>query len=210
MRRLFSPHLLAITLSAALSTAASAALTTFTDQADFFSAIQGAPSYTEDFDNLESGSEAATRSDDHFSYTLEPASGGLWRESIVKLGSYSISTIQHTSLTVTFTGDPVYAIGGYFAPIDDDSSIMNTHLLFRVNFDEFTYEEFSVIYPSGADIANTFFGFIADRPITSLVLIPEAGAPIIDELTVASIPEPAGWALLSLGALAVLRKRKPL
>ncbi len=217
--------LLAVGLAAAVSSA-HAQVETYTGQNSFLNSVASG-AYEEGFNSFASQIVASPQafSFGGFSYTLG-VSGGAGRNIYYSDGGGTEGSVfpttggLSTSFVITFTSGNVTAVGGTFFDVDS-------------NFGELASISVTATLATGQSIVlastndyNTepFGGFTSDLPITSLTLTsPRSNSSRVvallslDNLYVgrstyasAVVPEPATWALLTLGggALAVLGLRR--
>lgn len=213
MRRFLSHHLLTSVLTVAFATTLPAAVTTFTAEADFLSGISGAAYYTETFETLPEDplDQSLNWSDNSFSYTTSAITSTLWKEENAKVGNYALSTLLESNISISFTGQAVYAFGGYIGKTIGNPQLASGNITLQVNYADSTTESFTYAASlSQIYLSDIYFGVISDRQISSVQINREAGYLVIDNFTVAgeAIPEPASLGLLSLGALALFRRRK--
>ncbi len=190
-------------VAAAVATAAASAGTVYTDSTSFLGNV-AAGYFLNDFASVTEGSTAdITGSFNGFGYTISGVTGPLYNGN----GNVSIAS-SYDSIEVTFTGNPVTAIGGNFwahdgSPVASDITIL---------LSDGTGTTFSVSGPSD------FRGFTSSVAISSMVVSTDGGAAwaFMDNLYVGTaisvVPVPtAAWAGLGLlgvmGGVRVTRRR---
>lgn len=187
--------------SATLFAGASQATTTFhTDTSTFLDALIGG-AYTESFNGLDPLVEPSVFSGLGFSYELS-APGGLYAS-----GRDVGTNLPEKTLTITFTGRPVSAVGGNFFGTDINPDFLPETLL--ISLSDGTAVTWSPVAKSN------FLGFTSTVAITSMTLefadFYIGRYVTVDNLTVgvSPVPEPGQWALLAmgLGALSLLKRR---
>lgn len=187
--------------------AASGAVTTYSNPAAFAAAIAGAPQYFEAFNGVTAGPSPALNFGpvSGLAYTVgADGSGPLFN------GNGVLSTNDATEdILFLFTGAPVYAFGGNFWTTDIDVSPIPSTITIHL----FGAGGGSFSYASGA--ATDFFGLVSDTPITAFsISSANTGAapfdwPTADNVTVAgAVPAPATALVLGLGGLLSSRRRR--
>ena len=150
----------------------------FTDQTAFIDAIN--PNfYQESFDGVAGGAvESLDFTDGTFGYTIT-AFGAGFQELFNDPGLISTNSADDT-LLVSFTGDPVFAVGGIFFAGDIDFAPTGTSIV--LTLDDGTEE---TLEPTAID---TFAGFVSPSPILSIAIDAPDGAapfwPTIEDLIV--------------------------
>lgn len=115
------------------------------------------------------------------------------------------TTAWSAPITFTFTGAPVYAVGGSFFFTSAGGSVVNGNVAISVNG--------SSAAALTGQTNTTFWGIISNSPITSLVITPDATQRFVsvDNFIVgtSTIPAPGVGALgaLMMGTLAARRRR---
>lgn len=176
----------------------------FTDEAEFLSMVMP-DYYNETFDTWTwadplDGSQTTWDSPvvNGYSWTAY-AAGGLWSNV------QALSTaLEYDPLIITFTGNPVTAVGGYFAATDEFGHVIVGDL-------EIALSDGTVEVITGLE----FRGFITDSPLSSIMLTPLSGGllvyPQVDFIVGRAVPEPTS-AVLVLAGLAgmklISRRRK--
>ena len=153
---------LAVTIVMSLALSARAATTFYTNEAAFVANL--APgSYVENFDGYTYGSyQGATLSlsgGNSFAYTISATPG----ISTLYSADGGMSTEEaNDALLVTFTGAPVYAVGGYFFASDIDGFYAPGSIVITLN-------DGSTQTNSPPNV-TTFAGFISTVPITTITI----------------------------------------
>lgn len=194
--RVLSASLLAISAVPAL-----ADTTTYTDSATFLASLNGGGLYTETFDGLANPPDGPVNfSAGEFSYSMSASSG------LFASGS-DIGTNQiDESITINFTSGNVKSVGANFYALNLSNSFQSVSL--TITLSDGTVTTFT---PSSQ--TDSYRGFSTDLTITSLTV--SAPGPslyaTLDNLTVSTVsavPEPASWALASLGLLGLAFARR--
>ncbi len=190
-------------VAAAVATAAASAGTVYTDSTSFLGNV-AAGYFLNDFASVTEGPSAdITDSFNGFSYTISGVTGPLYNGN----GNVSIAS-SFDSIEVTFTGNPVTAIGGNFWAHDGNSLASDITILLS----DGTGTTFSV------SSTSDFRGFTSSVAISSMVVSTDGGAAwaFMDNLYVGTaisvVPVPtAAWAGLGLlgvmGGVRVTRRR---
>ncbi|MBN1514315.1 MAG: PEP-CTERM sorting domain-containing protein [Phycisphaerae bacterium] len=178
--------------------------TYYYDEPSFQAALAG-PYYVEDFSDYTYGdpldgnqTSQAYGPVNGFAYNARSANG-LWSNES------SLSTNQELdALTLEFTGAPVTAFGGNMVVTDKDGNIIAGDLVV-------TLADMTQITLSN-QVASSFFGVTTEIPMLSITFEPDPEADDawiqLDHLYVGQVPEPASLALLVLGGLAAIRRRR--
>ncbi len=193
-------HFAVAALALAAASVASAQTVTYTSSAAFLPNV-AAGSYTETFaDPSFSGELDATFSSGAFSYVVS-APGGLYGN-----GTFIGTNLPNETLTITFTGAPVTAVGGNFWATNI-SDVFQAQPV-TVTLSNGTTTSFT---PTSATVSS-YRGFTSTLAITSLTLSSTAAVYAgMDNFTVGSaVPEPTSYMLfaLGLGGLLLARRRQ--
>ncbi len=192
-------------VAVAVSTAAAFAGTVYTDSTSFLGNV-AAGYFLNDFESVAADSTAdITGSFNGFSYTISGVTGSLYNgPGFVSLSSFS------DSIEVTFTGNPVTAIGGNFWATNFDFSSAASDITILLS--DGTSTTFSPFGPTD------FRGFTSSVAISSMVVSSNSvnAWATMDNLYVGTaisvVPVPtAAWAGLGLlgvmGGVRVTRRR---
>jgi len=209
MNRNLIKSLLAIAITAAFASTASAAVMEYTNETDFLNALGGS-FYRNDFDDITAPlASSETFSGNGIEYSISANSSNLWLLDNKGIdGSHAITiTNPNDSITISIEGG-VYAIGGYFWSIDGNDNFASSSVTINLSTgDSYTF--------TPSTLQESFYGFISDDGmISSLSLSGYSGrAPTLDNVTVSlSVPEPSTWALVSLslvGGLFFVARKPP-
>jgi len=181
--------------------------TVYTDETTFTGVLQ-AGYYLEEFSSVPMGQINGTLNFgpvNGFADTASSSSNLLYG---TPANGGSLSTEYDTdTLTITFTGVPVEAVGGLFFGTDFYPGNFVSGATVRVTLSDGTVEEYS-----GISINDTFRGFVSSSAISSMSIKTsgQTGSgpyPTVDHLYV-GVPEPATIALLGLGTLSLLRRKR--
>jgi len=184
-----------------LSAASMATTTTYTTSASFLAQV-AAGAYTETF-TLASQPPVGpvSFSGGGYAYTVS-APGNLYAS-----GSFLGTNLPDEALTITFTSGNVKAVGGNFYATNLSDAFQSVAMTLTLS--DGTTTTFT---PTA--VASSFRGYVSTTSITSLV-ISSPGVSLyagIDNLVVgtavAVVPEPAAWALMSLGLAGLLVARR--
>lgn len=178
----------------AVSAVASAQTTTYTSAATFLANV--APgSYTEGFaDPFFSGDPSATFTGNGFTYTVS-APGGLYGN-----GSLIGTNLPNETLTVTFSGATVTAIGGNFWSTNISDVFQPVPVTLTLSDGTVT------TFTPSSETVGSFRGFTSTVGITSMLISSTSTVYAgMGNLTVgvAAIPEPGTWLMMALGLGAV-------
>lgn len=194
---------LLVAAAAVSLTAAGASAQMFTTDAGFQAALGGnlATSYFENFASVTPGAIASLNfgPTNGFAYTVSAPPGGLFNDTGL------ISTnLAADAILVTFTGAPVYALGGNMWATDINVQAIPADITITLSNGQTT------TFTSGA--ATDFRGFISQTgAIASFTIAggttPGIRWPTLDNLRVA-VPAPGSIALLGLGGLFAARRRR--
>ncbi|HWA84555.1 MAG TPA: PEP-CTERM sorting domain-containing protein [Fimbriimonadaceae bacterium] len=179
--------------------------TWYTSEASFVAAID--PTYyLEDFSNFSPGSPL---NGSQPTWAAPGANGYGWTASAVgNLYSLTHAIIPFgagQTLTITFTGNPVTAFGGYVGGIVPPGNfVADTETMTLSNG-----ESQSITTTSSGD---GFLGWVGSAPITSLDLNVSNSSTWIQLRHAytgsAPVPEPASLAVLGLGAIVLIRRKR--
>ena len=174
----------------------------YTTEASFLTQLQPGY-YLEDFNGYKYGNPL---DGNQTSQTYGPVNGYSWTASAPN-GLFSNPGALSTNnaidlLTITFTGDPVTALGGIFASTDANGNVIQQLVTI-------TLSDGTTASLTGSD----FRGFTSAAPITFLTIDaidqPSSNWPQLDHFYVGSaIPEPTSLALLGLGSLLLAPWRR--
>ncbi len=179
----------------------------------FFSALNSANFYTEDFSNLTPFTTVANPlSYNNGSYSFQVNIPG---ETLVSIEEYGGKVAAATmnpgqSISLTNLSAATRAIGGYFYPTDGGILTSSFDITVLTSAGS---TNFSTNLPS-TDINDAFFGFITtDASITfNSVTATSPNFATVSEVTISTVPEPSTYALLGLAAAGlagyVIRRRR--
>lgn len=177
--------------------------TNYYNEPSFLAALAG-PYYVEDFVGYTYGApldgtqtSQAYGPVNGFAYNALCA-GGLWSNESALSTNSAFDTIM-----LEFTGAPVTAVGGNLMVTDINGNIISGDVII-------TLEDGSQQVLTD-QTANSFFGFSTTMPIASVEFTADGTVNSwvqLDHLYVGQIPEPASLALLALGGLAAIRRRR--
>ncbi|MCG6943129.1 MAG: hypothetical protein LJE69_18005 [Thiohalocapsa sp.] len=192
---------------------AQATLMEYTDKGSFLAAVE-ADYYLEDFQGLTPDDSPASLTlgpVNGYGYSAQASSGALYFSGDVgSSGNTVLSTSSNTaSLEISFTGDGVTALGGFFFPTDIDSAAQTSAMTLTFNGDiDFNTSDITL---------SDFYGFTSDVPITTLSIdYSTCGSsscyPTLDDFYVGSAstadaPVPTTGALLAAGLLVMGARR---
>ena len=201
-----SPLVKALSLAALLCAAASsqAAITIYTNQADFLAAVS-APGY-DSYDDLTVDPYGTTLDRTAGAYAYQAyAAGGLWGAGTGSDHWLSTNQSQDAIVFQNF-GSGVTAFGGNFFGSDNIGAYLpNANLVLSAA------DGSTVSYAlNGATQAN-FLGFVSDTALSSVTLSTDGGAywPTANNVVLA-VPEPAsyGMMLAGLGCVGMIARRR--
>lgn len=186
---------LAFAAAMVFSAAASAQTTTYSNSAAFLANV--APgSYTEGFaDPSFSGSPSADFAGGGFAYTVS-APGSLYGN-----GTLIGTNLPGETLTVTFTGAPVTAVGGNFWATNISDVFQAVPVTLTLSDGTVTS------FTPASETIGSFVGFTSTLAITSLQVASTAAVYAgMGNLTVGvtAVPEPGTWLLMGLGVAGLL------
>lgn len=206
MFTLKSPLAKALSLAALLCAAASsqAAITTYTNQADFLAAVS-APGY-DSYDDL---------TVDLYGTTLDRTAGAYAYQAYATGGLYGAGTGADHWLSTNLSLDPIVfqnfssgvtAFGGNFFGSDISGGyIPNGNLILTAD------DGSTVTYALNGATQTSFLGFVSDTALSSVVLSTDGGAywPTANNVVLA-VPEPAsyGMMLAGLGCVGLIARRR--
>lgn len=214
MRKVFLTSLLSLAL-ASLASEVSAVVITFTDRTAFLNAL--VPGYFEDtFSDVTNGGifgNVSVRSGNGFAVSYSAPSYGLY--SVTGGMSTNVST---NDLIARFTGDLVYAAGGYFYLSDINGDYQSFPGNGVSAFADNGIDPVSMLVASENSPTN-FFGWVSSEPLLSITMnsggtSPDRWNTLDDFIVGAAVPEigPAGMgSVLALvtGVLGLLERRRP-
>jgi hypothetical protein len=190
-------------IGAAYVTPSQAAIVTYTNQASFLNALNGATIFQDPFNDIVSGymSLPLTRTGNGLSVTYTAPPDGLYNPT------GAVSTNTTTDNLIATLGSGIFAAGGNFYMTDGNG-----------DFQPFTGKTTSANASNGIDpistlsasinSTSTFFGWISTTPITVVTSTSGADNPFrwntIDNFIVATAPAPVPGPLPLFGALGAL------
>ncbi|WP_422011620.1 PEP-CTERM sorting domain-containing protein [Roseateles sp.] len=183
-----------------MSVSAFAASTVYTSSSSFLSQV--APgAYTETFNGLSTPAAGAVAfSGGGFSYSLFAPS------DLYASGDFIGTSQIDEALTISFLSGNVYAVGGNFFATNIADAFQAVQISLSLS-------DGTTVSFTPTSLADSYRGFVSTTAITSLT-ISAPGQSLyagLDNLTVAAaVPEPASWALASLGiaGLAAFARRR--
>jgi MYXO-CTERM domain-containing protein len=193
----------AIVAATAITSVSSATIIVFDQRSTWetFSSVYGNYIFDEDFNDIADGFHASP-----FAHTTGPVDWSASAESGLYVSGGAFSTYSPEILSFSFSGAPVYGVGGNFFGTDFSFNVVPA-LLFISLSDGTTY---------AGVVSNpeTFTGFFSTgAAITGLTVQAVSGAsnvfPTVDDMAFATtVPAPGALALLGLaGAVAGRRRR---
>lgn len=197
----------AICIAAALCAAlpSQAAITVYTSQADFLSAVV-APGY-DAFDDLSVSpyGETLYRNAGDYSYQAY-SSTGLWGAGGMG-GDYWLSNNDRRNpIVFSDFGHHASAFGGYFFPTDVSGQYAGGNIVLTAA------DGTALTYNLNEATTGSFVGFVSDAPLNTVVLGTDGGTywPTANNVIVA-VPEPATYGMMLAGmalvGLAACRRR---
>lgn len=190
----------------------SLAAVTFTNQTNFTAALTTG-FFAQNYQSISTGGHVtpwnfAGGAGNAFSYTASTPAQAFLVFDIASnryLTTSGRPTTQWSApITFTFTGAPVYAVGGSFFFTSAGGSVVGGTVSISVNG--------SSAAALTGQTNTTFWGIISNSPITSLVITPDATHRFVsvDNFTVgtSSIPTPGAAALGVVGLLCVASQRR--
>lgn len=213
MRLTSTTGLLAAALSSLIAAGTASASVTYNTQASFLAALNPGY-YAETYQSFAEGGHAtpfnfAGGAGNAFSYTATTSAQAFLCFSLGSNNRYLTTSGQPTTawsapITITFTGQPVNAIGGSFFLTSAGGSVVDSPL--TLNFSDGT----SQVINGGTN--TTFWGYVSDTAITSLTLTPPATHRFVsvDNLTVgqSTVPTPGAASLVAVAGVVGLRRRR--
>lgn len=194
--------LTAIVATTAVTSVSSAAIIVFDQRSTWeaFSIGFGNFVFDEDFNDIADGLYSSP-----FAHTTGPVDWSASAPSGLFVNSGQFSTNAPEVLSFSFSGAPVYGVGGDFFGTDISFNVVPA-LLFISLSDGTTYAGV-VTNP------NTFTGFFSTgAAITGLTVQAVSGTsnvfPTVDDMAFAAVPAPGALALLGLAGLAAGRRRR--
>jgi hypothetical protein len=180
--------------------------TWYTNEASFMAAIS-ATNYIEDFSNFTFGSPLNGSQ----ATWVAPGANGYGYTASAVLGLYSNTSSLSTNnandpLILTFTGSPVSAFGGRISNTNISGGFISGTCSITLN----TSETSSI----SLGAAEGFLGWVGPSSFTSVTLLATSSVANnwiqLDHSIVgaAPVPEPASMAVLGMGALAAIARRR--
>lgn len=200
-------------LAVALASTGASASLVYTDQANF-AAVLSPGYYFENYQSAPSGGHATPwnfAGGAGNAYTYSATTNAIAFLAFDLAGNRYLTTSgQPTTawsapITINFTGAPVYALGGSFFFTSAGGAVVNGTV--------------GVALSDGTNVGltgqsnSTFWGYVSDTPITSIVISPDATHHFVsvDNLYVgtSNVPEPASAVMMIVaGAVGVIRSRR--
>ena len=181
-----------------------AAFVTYTTLDAFYGATAAAG--TDSFNNLAAGDlpSSISRVAGPYAYNVSSASGLFGAGGADRwLSNFD----RREGISFTGFGSTVTAIGGSFFG-SDEAGNAQTDQMIRITVTDTALAQFSTLLT--ANSAASFFGVASTAPILSVLIAVDAGNllaayPTVNNLFVATVPEPDTYALMLLGLAAVGR-----
>jgi hypothetical protein len=187
---------------------------TYTNETDFFSAIAGKPSFTENWSTvpgwgtrLDTNIITSTNGTDFGFTAIIPGTApvfSFWGDDFGLTRALSTGDPDLDVFVMTNFSLNTFAVGGYFFPSDGVAVRPDTDITITLLFSDLSST--TVITNRGStSLADWFFGWVTDEPGTSVESITfTAGTDYASasEITLA-VPEPSTYALLGLAAVGL-------
>ena len=202
-----------------------AALMIYTDESAWLAALNGTPHATMDFDNATLPATDIINVPSYnqngifinnLAHIIGPAFGG---------GQYDIGTGQSAQVingatsTISAGGNPIFAGGLSYWTVQPSGQHAAGNGIFNVDGTEYSF----ATPAAGGNGAANFFGFISDTALNSFTArAPNLGTNnlrrwlqtdnvhlVTTPIPANNVSEPGGLALLALGMVGLLRRRKP-